>query len=188
MYISRLVTVLLIAAGMAYVGIDAHAQPSGSGVPAVSAGQSPAPILVDGNLDAEVWRTAPSIELQQQNPHPGQPTAFRTEVRVLRDDGHLYFGITCIDPDPSKVAVHTLQLDGDQSNDDAISIVLDTFGRKQLAYVFQVNAAGAMADGLLSPGSVSAGNASSGQSSSGNSGQNGVVNYYWNGYWQAVVK
>ncbi|HEV7163796.1 MAG TPA: carbohydrate binding family 9 domain-containing protein [Gammaproteobacteria bacterium] len=144
--------------------------------------------MVDGNLDADVWRTAPSIELQQQNPHPGQPTAFRTEVRVLRDDDHLYFGITCIDPELSKIAVHTLQLDGDQSNDDAISIVLDAFGRKKLAYVFQVNAAGAMADGLLSPGSVSAGNASSGQSSSGNSGQNGVVNYYWNGYWQAVVR
>ena len=182
------ITVLLMAAGSAYAGVDAYAQPSGSEVSAVSAGQSPTPIVVDGDLDADVWRTAPRIELQQQNPHPGQPTAFRTEVRVLRDDGHLYFGITCIDPDLSKIAVHTLQLDGDQSNDDAISIVLDTFGRKKLAYVFQVNAAGAMADGLLSPGSVSAGNASSGQSSSGNSGQNGVVNYYWNGYWKAVVR
>jgi hypothetical protein len=188
MHVSRLVTVLLIAAGTTYVELDAYAQPGGNEVPAVSAGHSPAPIVVDGNLDTDVWRKAPSIELQQQNPHPGQPTEFRTEVQILRDDGHLYFGITCIDPDLSKIAVHTLQLDGDQSNDDAISIVLDAFGRKKLAYVFQVNAAGAMADGLLSPGSVSAGNASSGQSSSGNSGQNGVVNYYWNGYWQAVVK
>src|SRR5579871_392005 len=107
MYISRLVTLLLIAAVTAYVGADAYAQPGGNEAPVVSAGRSPAAIVLDGNLDTDAWRAAPSIELQQQNPHPGQPTEFRTEVRVLRDDDHLYFGITCIDPDPSKIAVHT---------------------------------------------------------------------------------
>ena len=178
----------IIGVAIVSLGVSAHAQPTGGGAATVSVAKASSPIVVDGALDEEAWRIAAVIELQQQNPHPGEPTAFGTQVRVLRDDGHLYFGITCTDPDMSKIAVHTLQLDGDQSNDDAISIVLDTFGQKKLAYVFQVNASGAMADGLLSPGSTASANTGSTPATGGNSGQNGVVNYYWNGYWQAAVK
>jgi len=51
--------------------------------------------------------------------------------------------------------------------------VLDTFGTQHYAYVFQVNAAGAMADGLLAP------------TPSINS--NNGVDYNWDGIWQAAV-
>jgi len=49
------------------------------------------------------------ISLTQQNPHPGGPTPYVTTVRVLRGKDHLYFGITCVDPQPGRVSLHTLQ-------------------------------------------------------------------------------
>lgn len=146
--------------------------------PALVAAEASTPIVVDGALDEEAWRTAPVVTLQQQNPHPGEATPYTTVVRVLRDARHIYFGISCSDPRPTTPAVHTLQPDGDQSHDDSLTVVLDSFGSKKLAYVFQINVGGAMADGLLSPGSAAA---SSGSSSSG------VVNYNWNGYWEGKV-
>ena len=81
----------------------------------------------------------------------------------------------CDDPDPARITTHTLQRDGDQSNDDGVTVVLDTFAQRKLAYVFQVNAAGAMADGVISPGYL-------------NPNTGSPVDYSWNGYWRAVVK
>jgi len=57
-----------------------------------------------------------------------------------------------------------------------VMIVLDTFGQKKLAYVFQVNAGGAKADGLISPGFSNA------------SSNTPTVDFSWNGYWDAAVK
>jgi len=145
----------------------------------LAAGRAASPVVIDGVLDEAAWNAAPAVTLQQQNPHPGEPTRYATRVQVLRDGRHIYLGISCADPGLSSLAVHTLQLDGNQSNDDGLSIVLDSFDSKKLAYVFQVNAGGAMADGLLSPGSAAASGGSSGQ---------GVVNYNWNGYWESAVQ
>src|SRR5437588_470476 len=39
--------------------------------------------------------------------------------------------------------------DGDQSGDDSVSIVLDTYGDRRTGYYFQINAAGARVDGLI---------------------------------------
>ncbi len=144
--------------------------------PVMEAGIKNGTITLDGRLDEPAWKTAPVITLTQQNPHPGAATPFTTTVRILRGRRHLYFGIVCTDPDPAKIAVHTLQRDGDQSSDDNVMIVLDTFDQHKLAYVFQVNAGGAMADGLISPGYFN-----------GNS-NTPTVDYSWNGYWTAAVR
>ncbi|MGH8402677.1 MAG: carbohydrate binding family 9 domain-containing protein, partial [Gammaproteobacteria bacterium] len=145
--------------------------------PAITAGTKTGEITLDGALSEPDWQTAPTITLTQQNPHPSVATPFTTTVRILRGTRHIYFGIVSTDLDASKIAVHTLQRDGDQSGDDNVMIVLDSFGQKKLAYVFQVNAGGAMADGLISPGytNPNAANAS-------------PVDYSWNGYWEAAVK
>ncbi len=154
----------------------AFAAPSQAPTPTIQAGVKTGEITLDGALNEPAWQTAPVITLTQQNPHPGAATPFVTTLRILRGKQHIYFGIVCTDPDPAKIAIHTLQRDADQSSDDNVMIVLDTFGQKKLAYVFQVNAGGAIADGLISPGYHN-----------GNSG-NPSVDYSWNGYWEAVVK
>lgn len=118
--------------------------------PAIAAGALRGTIHLDGVLDEAAWRDAGVIpDLAQQAPRPGEATPFHTEVRILADSANLYFGITCSDPEPSRIAVHTLQRDGDMTGDDSVALVFDTFNDRR-AYYFRVNASGARADGLIS--------------------------------------
>jgi hypothetical protein len=107
-------------------------------------------ITLDGRLDEPAWRDAPVLKLTQQSPNPGAPSIYDTEVRVIVATDRLYFGFTCHDPQPNRIAVHSMQRDGDMSGDDTVSIVLDTYGDRRTGYFFQINAAGARVDGLIS--------------------------------------
>ena len=88
---------------------------------------SSASITLDGKLNEPVWRDAPVLKLVQQSPKPGEPTPLETEVRVVVTKDRIYFGFNCKDPDPSRIAVHTMGRDGDMKGDDSVSIVLDTY-------------------------------------------------------------
>src|SRR5262249_21563892 len=113
-------------------------------------------ITLDGKLDEPQWREAPVIKLVQQAPHPGAATPYATEVRVLVSSDAIYFGFFCHDPNPKAIAMHTMVRDGDQTGDDSIAVVLDTYGDHRTGYYFQINAAGARVDGLIDrPESVS---------------------------------
>jgi len=116
----------------------------------IAAGRTSSVIRLDGRLDETAWQGAQVFSLTQQSPRPGQETPYVTEVRVLISGDSLYLGFKCIDPHPEKIAVHTLQRDGDVSGDDTISIVLDTYGDRRTGYFFQINAGGALVDGLIS--------------------------------------
>ena len=107
-------------------------------------------ITLDGRLNEPAWRDAPVMKLVQQAPKPGQPTPYETEVRAIVTSDRIYFGFTCKDPDPRRIAIHTMRRDGDMTGDDTVSIVLDTYGDRRTGYFFQINAAGARVDGLIS--------------------------------------
>ena len=115
------------------------------------------------------WEQAPAVQLTQQDPRPGEPTPYSSEVRVLTDRLHLYVRVHCVDPDFGQRSIHTLARDSDQTSDDHVTIVLDTFGNHRVGYVFQVNAGGARTDGLLSPASPDPA-------------------YDWDGVWDARVQ
>ncbi len=118
----------------------------------VTAGQLPAPfaIRLDGVLSEPEWSAAAVIpDLPQQSPHPLGDTPYRTEVRILSDARNLYFGVTGFDPEPGRIAVHTMIRDGDMVGDDSVAIVLDPFGDRRTGYLFRVNASGARLDGLI---------------------------------------
>ena len=118
--------------------------------PIVHARLAIGPIDIDGKLNEPDWQQAEPMLLTQQSPHPGQSTPYTTEVRVLIYHDALIFGFKCRDPNPKAIQVHTLAQDGDQSGDDTVSIVLDTFGDKRTGYYFQINPAGGRLDGLIS--------------------------------------
>jgi hypothetical protein len=118
---------------------------------------------------ASDWEQAPAVQLTQQDPRPGEPTPYSSEVRVLTDRLHLYVRVNCVDPDFGQRSIHTLARDSDQTSDDHVTIVLDTFGNHRVGYVFQVNAGGARTDGLLSPASPDPA-------------------YDWDGVWDARVQ
>ncbi len=119
----------------------------------VRASMSTERIDLDGRLDEAAWSVAGTIaDLTQQDPQPGVPTPFRTEIRFLSDGRHLFVGVRCFDPRPDEIAVHALQRDAELSSDDTVTLVLDTFGDRQTGYLFRVNAAGARQDGLIAAG------------------------------------
>ncbi len=119
--------------------------------PAVTAAKTSRPIRLDGALDEPEWQGAGVISaLVQQSPQPGGPTPYRTEVRLLVDAEHLYIGVTCFDPSPESIALHTMQRDGNMHGDDTVAVVLDTFGDGRSGYLFRTNVAGARLDGLIS--------------------------------------
>ncbi|HEX3322550.1 MAG TPA: DUF5916 domain-containing protein [Terriglobales bacterium] len=119
-------------------------------MPVVAARAISTKIDLDGKLTEPEWRDAPVIKLTQQSPRPGEPTPFLTEAKVLVSKDAIYFGITCRDPNPKKIAIHTQIRDGDMKGDDTISIILDTFNDHRTGYFFQINAAATRADGLVS--------------------------------------
>lgn len=107
-------------------------------------------IQLDGRLDEAAWlNPVLSVELVQQSPYPNQPTPYTTRVRVVISGNRLYFGFECADPDPKRIAVHTMQRDGNMEGDDTVAIVLDTYGDHRTGYLFQINAAAARLDGMI---------------------------------------
>ena len=116
----------------------------------VTVSRSVEPIQLDGRLDEPAWQSALVLKLTQQSPHPREATPYTAEVRVILAGDRLYFGIICHDPEPGKIAIHTMQRDAPMTGDDSVSIALDTYGDKRTGYFFQVNAAGARTDGLIS--------------------------------------
>jgi hypothetical protein len=118
--------------------------------PGIAVGRTGVPIRLDGRLDDPGWEAAGVIEdLVQQSPVPRGPTPYRTEVRLLTDGETLFIGVRARDPEPTRIAIHTMQKDADLEGDDTIALVFDTFGDRRTGYYFRVNAAGARYDGLI---------------------------------------
>jgi hypothetical protein len=118
--------------------------------PTVTVKKTDAPaITLDGRLTEAAWRDAPVVKLTQQSPKPGAPTPYETEVRIVVASDRIYLGFTCHDPQPERIAVHSLQRDPDLTGDDFVSVVLDPYGDHRTGYYFQINAAGARQDGLI---------------------------------------
>jgi hypothetical protein len=133
-----------------FIGV-ASARGTGNDPPSAQAVvHASASITLDGRLDESVWRDAPVLKLVQQSPKPGEPTRYETEGRIVVTKDRLYFGFTCKDPDPGRIAVHTMRRDDAMLGDDKVSILLDPYGDHRTGYFFQINAAGARADGLVS--------------------------------------
>jgi len=141
-YIWRVPLLLLIAVS---------ARASGNEPPAAQAlVRTSVSITLDGRLDEPVWQEAPVLKLVQQAPKPGEPTPYETEVRIVVARDRLYFGFICKDPDPGRIAVHTMRRDDQMLGDDKVSILLDPYGDHRTGYFLQLNSVGARADGLVS--------------------------------------
>ena len=70
----------------------------------------------DGSLEDEIWKEPPLTlgDWVSYNPLRGEKSTFRTDVRVAYDERNLYFAFHCYDPEPERIAIHTMQRDGDQ--------------------------------------------------------------------------
>ena len=61
----------------------------------LNAVKTPEKIVIDGRLDEAAWANAPkAADFIQNEPKEGEPSAEKTEVRVLYDSENLYLGYT----------------------------------------------------------------------------------------------
>jgi hypothetical protein len=108
------------------------------------------PPKIDGTLDDPIWKTAPAINgFRQREPLETQPATEKTEVHILYDARHVYFGIHCYDSDPKSIIATQLRQDLSQDFDDNFAVVIDPALSRRNGYVFQVNPLGTQRDGQI---------------------------------------
>ncbi len=108
------------------------------------------PPRLDGTLDDPLWLAAqPVADFRQRQPYKGTEPTERTEVRVLYDTRHVYFGVFCYDSDSQGIIATQLRRDLEMYLGDDFQILIDpTFSRRN-AYVFEVNPLGTQRDGSI---------------------------------------
>ncbi|MDY0082548.1 MAG: DUF5916 domain-containing protein [Ignavibacteriaceae bacterium] len=103
-------------------------------------------IIIDGKVD-EIWNLADSTyKFFQLDPYYNQPTSVKTIAKVLTTDEAIYCLMICYDNKEFIQANAGMQ---DAYTGDIVSIMLDTFGDKQTAYKFAVNASGVKSDSRM---------------------------------------
>ena len=130
---------------------------------------SSAPVI-DGDLGDSVWQEGNLLNnFTQLEPNAGKPAALKTEVRMGYDSRYLYIAIRCYDETPEKLLTGSMRIDADLTNDDNVSVIVDTFHDRRNGYLFSVNPIGAKTDALIR-----------------NEGEE--INVDWNGLWNAVTR
>ena len=135
--------ILLIAVFTIY-GLSATERPT------VTAHLTDTPITVDGILDEPIWQTVqPITEFVQRLPKDGGTPSEESEMRILYDNNHLYFGFTFFDSEPEKIRATILNRGGWLHRDDKLEIALDTYLDRRNAYLFELNPLGTQDDALI---------------------------------------
>jgi len=128
------------------------------------------PIVIDGVIDEAEWKGAPEVsDFIQLQPRRGELAQFRTVVKIIYDDGFIYFGYLCFDSQPENIAARLVKRDSDLKPDDSVYVFLDTFNDKQSAYFFGTNLLGTQRDGRFTD---------NGRSDDDN----------WDGVWQSAAQ
>src|SRR5436190_19248335 len=119
--------------------------------PVATARRTSETIRIDGRLDEADWGLAEPIgPLRQREPVENSEPSEETSVRVLYNDNALYVAVICHDRSPQEIVSTQLTRDANLDVDDRITIVLDPFFDHRNGFFFQVNPAGARADGQVS--------------------------------------
>ncbi len=155
----------------------------GRGGPTVAIPRIETAIQVDGRLDEEVWAKAARLGgFSQYLPSDGRPAEERTEVLVWYSPTALHFGIVAHDREPGSVRATVADRDK-LSNDDTVTIYLDTFNDRRRAFFFTVNPLGVQQDGVQTEGGFNAGSMGGGGGWGGGTWSGGSVDtspdYQW---------
>jgi hypothetical protein len=127
---ARALTLVVVASLVTHSA--ARAQAKGvhpQSAPVANAVRLTSPVSVDGNLNEDVWRTAPAItEFRQSQPDEGKPGTQRTEVRFAYDDQAIYVGARMFDTMGGKgVVTRLLRRDALSENDsDILQLTFDS--------------------------------------------------------------
>lgn len=102
------------------------------------------PPNIDGRLNDAVYREVmPVTDFVQQDPVEGALATEQTLVWILFDDETLYISARCRDSQPSRIIANDMRRDGrNVSQNDNLSVAIDTFHDRRNGYEFLVNAIG----------------------------------------------
>lgn len=115
--------------------------------PHLSAVHVEAPPVLDGNLDDAAWRLAPaSVPFTQKQPVEGGKATERTTVKVVYDDDALWIAVDC--EQKGTPVVSRLTRRDREVEADWVSVTLDTRHDGKSGFIFEVNAGGALLDGV----------------------------------------
>jgi Domain of unknown function (DUF5916) len=106
------------------------------------------PPRVDAILDEEIYRTlTPVTGFIQQDPDEGQLATEPTFVWIMFDATTMYVSARCRDSQPSRIVANDMRRDGrNVSQNDNLSVVIDTFHDRRNGFEFLVNSIGGMWD------------------------------------------
>jgi len=106
-------------------------------------------IKVDGRLDDNAWRDAePARGFRVWDPDRGAIPSEETIFKVVYDDGAVYFGVACLERDPSKISAKLARRDR-FSNSDLVSVYIDPYFDHTTGYNFRVNPLGVQQDSYI---------------------------------------
>src|ERR1700693_703544 len=72
----------------------------------------PEPMVLDGRLDEDMYRTVPSIgNFVQQEPRAGEPSTEQTEIWIFHDAKRVYLAARCWDSHPERDVVGGMRHD-----------------------------------------------------------------------------
>lgn len=102
------------------------------------------PPRIDALLQEAIYQElTPITGFIQQDPDEGQPATEATLVWITFDADNIYIGARCRDSQPSRIIANDMRRDGrNVSQNDNISIVLDTFRDRRNGYEFLMNSIG----------------------------------------------
>ncbi len=102
------------------------------------------PPRIDALLEESIYQEQrPITGFIQQDPDEGQPATEATLVWITFDAHNIYIGARCRDSQPSRIMANDMRRDGrNVSQNDNISIVLDTFHDRRNGYEFLMNSIG----------------------------------------------
>lgn len=147
----------------------AIAVPAGA-VPSITAKSIPEAIVLDGILNDPVWKSVPAASgFTQREPKAGTAATEETEILIAYTVSTLYIGIRALDSEPRAMVARAMQRDADITEDDSVSIALDTFDDRKNGYFFATNANGVRVDALMSD-------------------EGDEFNVEWNGVWNVKAR
>ena len=126
---------------------------------------------IDGDIGETEWAGAGVADQNfvQIEPEYGQPSPFRTVVRVGQTETALYVAFEAFDPDISRLAAAATRRDGELDQDDSVAVLLDPFGDGRTAYLFRINTLATQQDGRIA--------------------DNGrTVDLQWDGAWRSAAR
>lgn len=112
------------------------------------------PIILDGNLDEEIWTNPEgwNNNFKEYFPSDTSFSKIKTRVKIAFDDQNLYIAAVMENLGPRNYVSTSLRRDFRGEQNDAIVFVFDTFNDRTNAFSFGINPYGVQREGLISNG------------------------------------